>query len=83
MFSKHKSVEDFYFSNMKLKLDSIQKELRHQRADNALILSQINKLFVELDLQQQADSYYQEKLDDQRTTSPQTDLVQDPDYKRE
>ncbi len=75
MFSKHKSQKDFYLSNIELKLDLIQKELRHQRSDNTVILRTINKLFIELDLQKQADDYYQSKLDEIET-SPQTETVE-------
>ncbi len=48
--------------NVYNKLDAIQTELRHQRSDNATILRTINKMFVELNLQKQAEEYYQEKL---------------------
>ncbi len=57
------------------KLEIIQSELRHQRLDHVLFKSLLEKLFVELNLQKQADSYYQE-------TSHQTELetspIQDP-----
>ncbi len=53
------------------KLEIIQSELRHQRLDHVLFKTLVDKLFIELNLQKQADSYYQEKLDE---TSPQTEL---------
>ncbi len=53
------------------KLEIIQSELRHQRVDHVEFIRLINKLFVELNLQKQADTYYDEKLDE---TSHQTDL---------
>jgi len=59
--------------NVSNQLLIIQSELRHQRSDLVEILALINKLFIELNLQKQADSYYQEKLE----TSPQTDQVQE------
>ncbi len=73
MFSKHKSPKDFYLFNIQLKLDLIQKELRHQRSDNTTILRHLETIIHELDIEKQADSYYQEKLEDSVTTSPQTD----------
>ncbi len=50
------------------KLDNIQSELRHQRVDHTEFIRLINKLFLELNLQKQADTYYEDK------TSHQTDL---------
>ncbi len=73
MFSKHKSVEDFYLSNIKLKLEVIQKELRHARVDNQHILTQLSLILHEMDIEKQADDYYQEHLDDNVSTSPQTE----------
>ncbi len=49
-------------------LDTIQTELRHQRADNVQILFLLNKLLVDKGLQQQVDEYF-----DEDETSPQTD----------
>ncbi len=43
----------------------IQSELRHQRSDNVLILSLLQKLVTNKDLQTQVDDFYE--------TSPQTD----------
>ncbi len=54
------------------KLEIIQSELRHQRLDHTRFEVYINKLFLELNLQKQADDYYQSKLEE---TSPQTDSV--------
>ncbi len=44
------------------KLETIQSELRHQRMDHVEYKHLLLKLFVELNLQKQADQYYQEKL---------------------
>ncbi len=49
------------------KLEIIQSELRHQRADNVQILFLLNKLVVDERLQKQVDDYFDE-------TSPQTEL---------
>ncbi len=43
----------------------IQTELRHQRSEHALIISMLNKLITNKDLQTQVDDFYE--------TSPQTD----------
>ncbi len=76
MFSKHKSERDFYLSN--IKLETIQKELRHARVDNQAIITKLNVILHELGIQKQAEDYYQEHLDE-RVTSPQTErLEQDP-----
>ncbi len=48
------------------KLESIQKELRHQRQDNKDIMLMLNKLLVDKHLQMQVDNYFEE-------TSPQTE----------
>ncbi len=40
------------------KLEIIQTELRHQRFDNVLILSLLNKLVINDHLQTQVDDYY-------------------------
>ncbi len=53
------------------KLEIIQSELRHQRLDHVLFKTYVDKLFIELNLQKQADSYYKEKIDE---TSHQTEL---------
>ncbi len=57
-----KSQEDFHKIIFN-KLEIIQSELRHQRLDHVLFKTLVNKLFIELNLQKQADSYYNEKLD--------------------
>ncbi len=50
----------------------IQSELRHQRADNVLILAMLSKLVTNKELQTQVDDFYE--------TSPQTDHDdQEPD----
>ncbi len=77
MFSNIKSKRDFTFSNMELKLDIIQKELRHARVDNQHILKYLSIITHELDIEKQASEYYQEHLDDQYATSPQTESVQE------
>ncbi len=46
-------------------LEMIQSELRHQRADNAFIIRQLNQLINSDKLQKQVDDFYE--------TSPQTD----------
>ncbi len=63
-----KSQQDFHKIVFN-KLEIIQSELRHQRLDHSRFEMHINKLFLELNLQKQADEYYQSKLE----TSPQTD----------
>ncbi len=48
------------------KLEIIQSELRHQRSDNVMILSLLNKLTINLHLQEQANEYFeQSKLDEE------------------
>ncbi len=64
-----KSQQDFHKIVFN-KLEIIQSELRHQRVDHVRYEMLLNKLFMELNLQKQADSYYQEKLDE---TSHQTE----------
>ncbi len=47
-----------------LKLEYIQKELRHQRQDNKDIMLMINKLLIDRHLQMQVDQYFEEdKID--------------------
>ncbi len=70
MFSQHKSHGTFVNSDMILKLEIIQKELRHQRNDHTLILSLLHKLVIDRGLQEQVDKYFEE---DEQETSPQTD----------
>ncbi len=65
-----KSQQDFHKIVFN-KLEIIQSELRHQRVDHVEFIRLINKLFVELNLQKQADSYYLEKDE----TSHQTELA--------
>ncbi len=69
IFKSHEDFHKILFN----KLEIIQSELRHQRLDHVQFIHYMDKLFVELNLQKQADSYYDEK-----ETSHQTDLVQDP-----
>jgi len=45
-------------------------EQRHQRADLATINRRLTVIIHELDIEKQADDYYQTKLEE---TSPQTD----------
>ncbi len=47
-----------------LKLEYIQKELRHQRQDNKDIMMMLNKLLVDKHLQMQVDEYFKEDEDD-------------------
>ncbi len=56
-----KSQQDFH-KILFNKLEIVQSELRHQRLDHVLFKNELAKLFVELNLQKQADSYYQSKL---------------------
>ncbi len=64
-----KSQQDFHKIVFN-KLEIIQSELRHQRVDHVNFSHSLNKLFLELNLQKQADTYYQTKLEE---TSPQTE----------
>ncbi len=69
-----KSQQDFHKIVFN-KLEIIQSELRHQRLDHVVFMSGLNKLFVELNLQKQADSYYEDKgVDPLDLTSHQTEL---------
>ncbi len=65
-----KSQQDFHKIVFN-KLEIIQSELRHQRLDHVLFKTLVDKLFMELNLQKQADSYYQEKLDDTSKITPE------------
>ncbi len=56
------------------KLESIQKELRHQRVDLQEINRKLMKLMIDKHLQMQVDKYF-----DEDETSPQTDTVYPPD----
>ncbi len=51
------------------KLESIQKELRHQRVDLQEINRKLMKIMIDKHLQMQVDTYFDE-------TSPQTDSVE-------
>ncbi len=62
---KNSPLTEGYFLT---KIESIQKELRHQRQDNKDIKLMLNKLLVDKHLQAQVDDYFQE--------APKTD----PDY---
>ncbi len=68
-----KSQQDFHKIVFN-KLEIIQSELRHQRLDHVLFKNELASLLIELNLQKQADSYYDEK----KETNHHTDLVQDP-----
>ncbi len=65
-----KSQEDFHKIVFN-KLEIIQSELRHQRLDHVLFKSLVDKLFIELNLQKQADDYYQTQLEDNVKTIPE------------
>ncbi len=56
------------------KLEIIQSELRHQRMDHIEFIRLINKLFLELNLQKQADAYYQTKLEDTQEPSSRQEI---------
>ncbi len=58
-----KSQQDFHKIVFN-KLEIIQSELRHQRLDHVQFKLELSKLFMELNLQKQADDYYQSKLTD-------------------
>ncbi len=51
-----------------VKLESIQKELRHQRQDHRDMSLKLEKLLIDKHLQMQVDKYF-----DGDETSPQTD----------
>ncbi len=65
-----KSQQDFHKIVFN-KLEIIQSELRHQRLDHVLFKSLVDKLFIELNLQKQADDYYQTQLEDNVKTIPE------------
>ncbi len=65
-----KSQQDFHKIVFN-KLEIIQSELRHQRLDHVLFKSLVDKLFIELNLQKQADEYYQTQLEDNTQTIPE------------
>ncbi len=51
------------------KLESIQKELRHQRQDHKDMSLKLERLLIDKHLQMQVDNYFERD-----ETSPQTDL---------
>ncbi len=55
--------------NVYNKLEIIQSELRHERADNVQILFLLNKLLVDKNIQKQVDDYYH---DEEPTDGPTT-----------
>ncbi len=57
------------------KLESIQKELRHQRVDLQEINRKLMKLLIDKHLQMQVDEYFEEgrPQDNYEETPPQTD----------
>ncbi len=59
--------------NVYNKLEMIQAELRHQRADNVQILFILNKLVMDKKLQRQVDDYFADPGPEDEETSPQTD----------
>ncbi len=61
--------------NVVNKLEIIQSELRHQRSDNQQILSKLTLILHELDIRNQADEFYQKKLDTEGI--PLEDMAQD------
>ncbi len=50
--------------NVYNKLEMIQAELRHQRADNVKILYLLDKIVVDKHLQQQVDKYFEDDTSD-------------------
>jgi len=68
-----KSQKDFHKIVFN-KLEIIQSELRHQRFDHTRFEMLINKLFLELNLQKQTDTYYQSKLED----TPHEEITEEP-----
>ncbi len=76
MFTKNKSPETSFYSNdevlevLMLKIEHIQTEMRHQRADLSTIKRQLHTLINANAMQKQVDDFYDE-------TSPQTDPVQE------
>jgi len=57
IFSSPQKADYQIFYN---RLDMILTELRHARSDNVLILSLLNKLVVNQNLQKQVDEYFEE-----------------------
>ncbi len=56
-----KSHGTYKKSDIQLKLNLIQIELRHQRSEHADILRNIHKLLVDRNLTQQSLDYFQDK----------------------
>ncbi len=59
------------YKKLCLKLEIIQSELRHQRSEHSVMIAMLHKIYVELDLRNQASEYYKKYGEDE--TSPQTD----------
>jgi len=55
------------------KLESIQKELRHQRVDHVNMSLKLERLLIDKHLQMQVDNYFEKDEDE---TSPQTESVE-------
>ncbi len=53
------------------KLESIQKELRHQRQDNKDIKLMLNKLLIDKHLQMQVDNYFEDPVKEYETRHPE------------
>ncbi len=66
MFTKNKSPETSFYSNdevlesLMLKLNHVQAEMRHQRADLSTIKRQLHTLINSSALQKQVDTYFDE-----------------------
>jgi len=63
-----KSSDFGLIKNISIKLETIQKEQRHARADLAEILRLIYRMKIDKDLGNQVDDYFEKD-----ETSPQTD----------
>ncbi len=67
MFTKNKSPETSFYSNdetmevLILKINNIQIEMRHQRADLATIKRQLHTLISDTATQTQVSDYYDRK----------------------
>ncbi len=57
--------------NVDNKLQMIQSELRHQRADNVMILHMLNKLVTNANLQKQVDEYFEEDAESKAEQVPE------------
>ncbi len=55
-----KSQQDFHKIVFN-KLETIQTELRHNRADMSMVLHMLNKLVVNQNLQKQVDDYFDDE----------------------